>query len=105
MSKLDIKPDDLQLVKRILQQHAPDLEVWAYGSRVKGQSHDASDLDLVLRNPKNLEKPAAGLARLKQVFTDSNLPFLIDVMDWANLPPDYQREIMKQHVSIKTDNM
>ncbi len=25
------------------------IEIWAYGSRVNGDSHDASDLDLVIR--------------------------------------------------------
>ena len=49
-------PDRLRLSTRhrrvleaLLREHLPDVEVWAYGSRVSGLGHDGSDLDLVLR--------------------------------------------------------
>lgn len=32
-----------------------DFEVWAYGSRVSGEAHEGSDLDLVIRM-HNLQK-------------------------------------------------
>ena len=41
----------LREVERILQMVVPDVEVWAYGSRVTGTAYEASDLDLVLRPP------------------------------------------------------
>ena len=36
-------------VRALLQQHIPEAEVWAYGSRVRGDHYAASDLDLVVR--------------------------------------------------------
>ncbi len=44
---LDLKPRHLTMVQKILQEHVPGMTVWAYGSRVKGQSHEGSDLDLL----------------------------------------------------------
>ena len=41
----------------------PTAEVWAYGSRVTGEAHEASDLDLVVRRP-NLEALRLGKAQL-----------------------------------------
>ena len=38
-------------LESMLREHVPEAEVWAYGSRVSGESHPASDLDLVLRGP------------------------------------------------------
>ena len=38
-------------LEALLREHLPGVEVWAYGSRVNGRSHDGSDLDLVLRGP------------------------------------------------------
>ena len=38
-------------LEALLSKHVPGVEVWAYGSRVNGESHDGSDLDLVLRGP------------------------------------------------------
>ena len=39
-------------LEALLREHVPDAEVWAFGSRVNGSSHEASDLDLVLRDPE-----------------------------------------------------
>ncbi|HBI21718.1 MAG TPA: hypothetical protein DDY37_03890 [Legionella sp.] len=100
MPKLDLNLDDFMQVKAILKKGAPDLEIWAYGSRVKGGGHEASDLDLVVRDPNALLKPIDNLAQLKQAFIDSDLPFLVDLMDWACLPDGYRVEIQKQHVVI-----
>ena len=97
MPELNLTPECLAQVKAILTQHAPEAEVWAYGSRVKGNSHQASDLDLVIRNPNDLEQPVSHLVELKQAFIDSDLPILIDIIDWAYLPQSYREEIEKQH--------
>ena len=35
-------------LKALLDEHVPGVEVWAYGSRVNGESHEGSDLDLAL---------------------------------------------------------
>ena len=100
MPKLNLSPNDLAQVKAILKQYAPQLEAWAYGSRVKGNGHDASDLDLVIRNPDDLKKPIENLSALKQAFIDSDLPFLVDLMDWACLPVCFCEEIEKQHILV-----
>ncbi len=34
-------------LEALLSEHVPGVEVWAYGSRVNGESHEGSDLDLV----------------------------------------------------------
>lgn len=104
MLKLNVSHEDLIQVKAILKQYASGLEAWAYGSRIKGSAHDASDLDLVLRNPLDLQKPIDNLAQIKQAFIDSDLPFLIDLMDWAYLQDSYREEIDKQHVQLSQDN-
>ena len=49
--RLHLLPRHRERLEALLCEHLPDVEVWAYGSRVNGQSHDGSDLDLVLRGP------------------------------------------------------
>jgi len=51
----------------------PDVEVWAYGSRVTGRSHDGSDLDLALRGPDLKKIPAEQLDGFKKAFQDSSI--------------------------------
>jgi uncharacterized protein len=101
MPKLNLKPDHLRMLLDILKAHAPEAEVWAYGSRVKGDGHDGSDLDLVLRNPAGLDQPIKQLAALRGALSESNLPILVDVLDWARLPDHFRREIERQHVIVR----
>ena len=100
MPKLNLTSNDLAQVQAILKQHVPQTVVWAYGSRVNGNSHEASDLDLVIRNPDCLQKPQDNLATLKQAFINSDLPFLVDIMDWAYLPECYRTEIEKKQLVL-----
>ncbi len=104
MPTLDLQPNDLMRVKTILKQWAPHSEIWAYGSRVNGNGHDASDLDLVVRNPNFLQKPTEHLMQLKQAFRDSDLPIIVDLMDWAYLPDSFRAEIKKRYVIVQTPN-
>lgn len=90
----------LSQIKNILKQYAPNTEVWAYGSRVNGTSHDASDLDLVIRNPKLLTIPVTNLGTIKQAFSESDLPIFVDLMDWASMPEPNREEILKKYVVI-----
>jgi len=98
---LDLPQKYLEQVKSLLRAHVPHAEVWAYGSRVSGGSHEASDLDLVLRNPKNLHEETGALYDLKEAFIESNLPIRVDIMDWARIPASFHREIELAHVVVQ----
>lgn len=91
----------LEQVQGLLRAHVPDAEVWAYGSRVSGGGHEASDLDLVLRNPRNPQQETGALDDLKEAFLESNLPIRVDVMDWARIPASFHREIERMHVVVQ----
>lgn len=92
---LDIRPEWLEIIRELLAVHVPHAEVWAYGSRVNGTSHDGSDLDLVVRNPLDTGKPQADLYSLREALRESGLPILVDVLDWARIPESFQREIVR----------
>ena len=100
MPKLDLGRERLEMIRRVLASHVPASEVWAYGSRVTGQAHDGSDLDLVVRDPIDPARPQKRLAELREAFSESDLPILVDVFDWARLPDDFRREIERAHVVV-----
>lgn len=93
MRKLDLRPEWLETVRHLLAVHLPDAEVLAYGSRVQGTSHDGSDLDLVVRNVADPSQPQTRLFELKECFAESNLPILVDILDWARIPESFRKEI------------
>ena len=89
-----------RMVEAILREYVPEAEVWAYGSRIQGRSHDGSDLDLVIRSPL-LEHLGAELLDLIEAFQESNIPFLVQVHDWAGLPESFHREIERDYVVVQ----
>lgn len=101
MPTLDLGPVHLERVQTLLREHAPWAEVWAYGSRVNGDSQEASDLDLVLRDPQNLSTPCSRLPELQTLFAESELPILIDIVDWARIPEHFRKEIEKAHFIVQ----
>ena len=89
-----------RVLEALLRTHLPDVEVWAYGSRVNGRSHDGSDLDLVLRGPDLKEIPAHHLGDFEDAVRESNIPFLVEAHDWSRLPERFHREIEREHVVL-----
>ena len=88
------------MVEALLREHVPNAEVWAYGSRVNGQSHEGSDLDLVVRGPV-LGPLGIEFLDLVEAFQESNIPILVQVHDWARLPPSFHEEIERDYVVVQ----
>jgi predicted nucleotidyltransferase len=77
-------------------RHVPELEVWAFGSRVHGRHLKAhSDLDLAIMTSDPL--PLNRLLDLKAAFSESDLPFRVDVIDWASTRPDFRTLVESCH--------
>ncbi len=102
MPTLDLQPRHLSVLIELLRQYVPNAEVWAYGSRVNHTSHETSDLDLVIRNPEQLDAPCKNVSRLREALSESNLPILVEVLDWARIPEDFRRDIQSQPVVTLT---
>ena len=98
--RLHLHPRHRRVLVALLQEHLPGLEVWAYGSRVNGRSHDGSDLDLVLRGPDLEELPADRLTSFDDAVRESHIPFLVEARDWARLPERFHREIERNQVVV-----
>ena len=97
---LHLPPRHCEEIGVLLHKHLPGVEVWAYGSRVNGQSHNGSDLDLVLRGPQLAEIDTSRLADFIEALQDSTIPFLVEVRDWARLPESFHHEIEREHVVL-----
>ena len=98
MRPIDIGPADLETVRRILREHTPRLEVRAFGSRVSWTARETSDLDLALMTAEPLS--IARMAQLKAAFTASDLPFRVDIVDWASTSESFRKVIERDHVVL-----
>jgi len=100
MDKLFLEAEYLEMVQSLIKQNYPKSVVWAYGSRVYGDettAHNGSDLDLCV---KCFGTENSNIVELKEVFTQSNLPFLIDIFEFDRVPKSFQEEIEKKHIVI-----
>ncbi len=100
---LDVRSDHLQIIKTILDKHVPDYEVFVFGSRANGKAKNTSDLDLCIKGsvPVSLIK----LAHLRDDFSESNLPYKVDVVDWVVLSDSFRKIIIQNNpVKIEIKN-
>jgi type I restriction enzyme S subunit len=89
---MNLPPDQQQIVMDILAALLPDREVRVFGSRVKGTSKPYADLDLVIMG----DEPVDGktLRTLKEAFDESNLPYQVDVVEWARTGESFRSVIL-----------
>ena len=97
--KIDISPENWAIVSAILQRCVPDREVWAFGSRAKWTAKPYSDLDLAIMGDQALS--LATLSLLENDFSESDLPFKVDVVDWASTSTSFRKILEQDRVVVR----
>ncbi|GAA0547139.1 nucleotidyltransferase domain-containing protein [Rheinheimera aquimaris] len=95
---LQLSDNEWQQVNAILQRYLPNNEVWAFGSRVKGNAKPYSDLDLAIISDTPL--PLALLAEVAEAFSESDLPWKVDLVDWATTSQRFRQVIAEQKLIL-----
>lgn len=98
--KLKVQAHELQIVLDLLREIVPEYEVRAFGSRVSGNPKPFSDLDLALLGPEAL--PISTRADLQHAFTESDLPWKVDLVDWQSISPEFQNIIQANFETLQT---
>lgn len=88
---IDLAPEQLAIVRRLLVVQVPECEVRAFGSRVLGKAKPHSDLDIALLGPVRL--PLARLVALREAFQECELPIRVDVIDWHAISENFRKII------------
>lgn len=92
-----LRNKDKERLVAIFSTTTEPIEVWAYGSRVNGNAHEGSDLDLVIRTP-DLQKLSLDIyLDLKEKIRESNIPIVVELFDWARLPESFHNNILAKH--------
>tara|TARA_R110002126_G_scaffold85942_3_gene207620 strand:+ start:95 stop:415 length:321 start_codon:yes stop_codon:yes gene_type:complete len=100
-----VKPGALQITEQqwlqvveILQHYLTDYPVWAFGSRVHGTPKPYSDLDLAIISEQPL--PLSLLAEVAEAFSESDLPWKVDLVDWATTSERFRQVIEEQKLVL-----
>jgi predicted nucleotidyltransferase len=77
----------------------PNARVTAFGSRANGRSTSRSDLDLAVDNgaPLSLDESA----RINSDFSESRLPYFVDVVDLRSAQPEFCETIERSSVPLE----
>ena len=99
LSRIQVQPRHLEIVRAILREIVPDCRVWVFGSRARGTARPYSDLDLAVScaGPIALEVSAA----LADAFCESDLPWRVDLVDWAAAGGGFRRIIERDRVLLQ----
>jgi predicted nucleotidyltransferase len=98
---LFLRDKDKQQLLQLLAHYLPSVTAWAYGSRVNGDAHDTSDLDVVLRSADLTPIPFDELEDFLEAVRESQIPILIEARDWARLPTSFHTEILKNYCVLR----
>lgn len=93
MTELRLPPAHADCVRRILRTHLPSgARVSVFGLRATGRGlNPHSDLDLLTDSP--CELPLATIAELREAFTESNLPFSVDLLERCDASAEFLSRI------------
>ena len=96
---IDVQPYHWLVVRDILRKHVPQYPVWAFGSRATWKAKAFSDLDLavITERPMSLSESA----ELSEAFSESDLPWKVDIVDWSAISEDFRRVIARDKVVIQ----
>lgn len=100
--RLELLPGELEIVREILRRHLPGREVWAFGSRVKGKARTFSDLDLAVLGDQPLTLSTR--ADLAEDFSESDLPYKVDIVDWATTSERFREIIRAEYIVLLMDS-
>lgn len=99
LPRIDISAEQWLIVRTILRRHLPGRNVCAFGSRAKGTARPYSDLDLAVMGDEPIS--IATLASVKEAFSESNLPWRVDLVDWPSLSRSFRHIIERDHVLLQ----
>ncbi len=95
MKRIDVAPHELKTVKEILEKTvAPETLIIIFGSRIKGTHKKFSDLDICLKYTSPISSKTMG--DLRELFECSNLPYKVDLVDYRNISPAFQKIVDKE---------
>jgi predicted nucleotidyltransferase len=94
MSSPGFTPHQRDWIRAQIQQKMPGCRVLAFGSRTRNDYTNASDLDLCLDMGGPV--PLAVLGDLKEIFSQSDLPYSVDICDWHRITEDFREHIQTE---------
>lgn len=96
---ISLRPLHAKIIAGILKKHVPKRRILVFGSRATGRSKPHADLDLAVLGKKPVLFSV--LYDLREDFMESDLPFRVDVLDWARTSEEFRKIIKRDGIELK----
>jgi|SRR5579872_3075052 len=94
---MDITPKHAKIVQDILKKNLlSNTKVFIFGSRVTKAKKKFSDLDLAMDANEIL--PISILSSLEHDFSESDLPYKVDIVDLNNMSESFRKKIQMEMI-------
>ena len=101
MGAVDIRPQDLAIVRDILNNALPNhARVFVFGSRAKNTTKRGSDLDIAIDVGRSLTRAEA--LELADQFEESDLSYRVDIVDLCSVSDVFKSIVTRQMVPLIT---
>lgn len=84
----NVHPEVKKFVIRQIKSLVPEAQIKAFGSRINGTARKYSDLDICLHASKPIDFKV--LAALEERFTESDIPYLVETVDYHLVSAEFQ---------------
>lgn len=99
---LNVTQEQWQIIHKILYTLPEDTTIYFFGSRVTGNAKPFSDVDIALECPEPLH--IRELAELEEAFTESDLPFKVDIVQVQDLSEEFMNAIRSHWICLNLAN-
>jgi len=83
-----ISENERNIIINIISKYTPNFDVLAFGSRCNAVPKKYSDLDLAFLGNEKLGMKRR--SQLENAFSESDLPYQVDVVDYNVVSPEFQ---------------
>lgn len=80
--------EEISEIIKSIRLHLPKAKIFVFGSRVTGAHRKYSDLDIALDTGSPID--LAILTRIKERLSQSNIPILVDIVDYRSVSDDFK---------------
>lgn len=89
-----LSEQNYNIIKNIVKKYSA--EFYAFGSRVKGDFTELSDLDLLVKSD-NYDDISS---KIREDFDKSLLPFVVNIVDYYNIDKNFYKLIEKDIIKL-----
>lgn len=97
---IDLNEAHHAVIAEVLNKNlAPNVKVFAFGSRVKGEARKHSDLDLIIKAKSEIDVTIKN--QISESLAESDIPILVDIIDWNSISNSFKQCIKNDLIEFE----